>query len=282
MEFWEDVSHQTKQDLSMRNSYVFLFLICFYRSYAQEANQIAQTTTFQLSAPIIGASSVFFTDDTEIKLAFDFPNAVIRYTLNGGPVSNQSPVYEGPFSLKESTKVKAKVFHPDYLESDEVEVKVLKTANNQSIKDIEIEPNPNSKFSGLGATGLIDRKKGSMSFSSDAQWLGFQSDSIRLKTIFSKPTPISKIILSSLINQSSWIFSPEKVAVFSDGHLVGSVTFSDVEKQGLSQFEFLEVPVKSGNYEYLEVVVYPLQNIPDWHQGKGTKPWLFIDELLMQ
>ena len=266
----------------MRSFYAFLFLICLCRSYAQEADQNAATTTFQLSVPIIGTTSVFFTEVTEIKLAFDFPDAVIRYTLNGGPVSDQSPVYEGLLSLKESTTVKAKVFHPDYLESEEVQVKVLKTVNNQSIKNIEILPSLNPKFSGLGATGLMDRNKGSRTFSSDEQWLGFQSDSITLKTTFSKPTSISKVILSSLTNQSSWIFSPEKVAVFSDGHLVGSVNYSDAGKQASTQFEFLEVSVKSGNYEHLEVVVYPLQNIPNWHQGKGTKPWLFIDELLIQ
>ena len=266
----------------MRGIYVSLFLLFCGISYAQDIEQNAATTTFQLSAPRISTTSVFFKDTTEVRLDFDFPESVVRYTLNGQSVSGQSTIYSSPLTLTESTTLKAKVFHPYYLESDEVQVNVLKTLNNQSIKNIEILPSPDPKFSGLGSTGIMDMKKGSISFSSDEQWLGFQSDSISLKTIFSKPRNISKVILSSLINQSSWIFSPEKIIVFSNENIVGSVTYSDAGMQSSTQFNFFEVPIESGNYENLNVVVYPLKNIPDWHQGKGTKPWLFIDELLIQ
>jgi hypothetical protein len=42
--------------------------------------------------------------------AFPISEAEIRYTLNGAPPDEESPVYEGPFSLQENTVVRAAVF----------------------------------------------------------------------------------------------------------------------------------------------------------------------------
>lgn len=266
----------------MRGICLVLCFLIFEILHAQDVERMATTKTFQLAPPIINTPSVFFEEATTVELDFDFPNVVLRYTLNGEPVSDQSPVYRGPISLTETEVVTAKGFHPDYLDSDAVQMKTLKIDNNLTLRNIDITPSPNPKFYGLGTSGLMDGRKGSRSFSSDPQWLGFQSDSISLKTTFTKPSSISKVILSVLTNQSSWIFLPEKVAVYFDGKLMGSVTYSNAGEQTSSQFEFLEILVKSGIYENLEVVVYPLQAIPPWHQGKGTKPWFFIDELLMQ
>ena len=47
-------------------------------------------------------------------------DALIRYTIDGAPVSENSSVYTGPFMISESTTVRAKAFKTDWFPSEEV------------------------------------------------------------------------------------------------------------------------------------------------------------------
>jgi len=90
------------------------------------------------------------------------------------------------------------------------------------------------------------------------------------------------IVVSALTNQSNWIFAPGKVEVFHGDSLIGEMTYLKSKKETLNKATFLNVPVKKGIYDTLKVVIYPLEEIPEWHQGKGTTPWVFIDEIIIQ
>ena len=39
------------------------------------------------------------------------------------------------------------------------------------------------------------------------------------------------------------------------------------------------VPIKPGKYSYVQIEAQNLQKLPLWHEGKGEKAWVFVDEV---
>ena len=39
------------------------------------------------------------------------------------------------------------------------------------------------------------------------------------------------------------------------------------------------ISVKPGKYSYVEIEAKNLQKLPLWHEGKGEKAWVFVDEV---
>ncbi|WP_171017360.1 chitobiase/beta-hexosaminidase C-terminal domain-containing protein [Maribacter sp. ACAM166] len=235
-----------------------------------------------MSTSQLKASSVFFDAKTTIEFDFNFPDAIIRYALNGSVVNESSKEYTAPLVLTESSLITAKVFHPHYLESDPVQLEVLKISKKKPIKNIVITPSPNERYPGLGPLGLGDLIKGGKQFSSDSQWMGFQTDSITALITLNDAIQVSTIVVSLLTSQSSWIFAPAEIKIFYKGKLIGASSYPKSTASNARNDSFFSVPVAMGVYGQLEVVIYPLNEIPEWHQGKGTRPWFFMDEIIIQ
>lgn len=245
-------------------------------------SQNAATEMFQLAKPKMDVSTVFFDSFTTLEFAKDLPNSIIKYSLDGSEVNQDSKVYNEPLKIAESAVIRVIIYHPDYLESDEVQLEVVKIAKKSGIKSLVLNPQPSEKYSGLGASGLMDSKKGSAQFGGDKQWLGYQTDSVLATLHLEKNSEVSKVVLSALTNQSNWIFAPGKIEVFNDGKLIGTEIYLNSTSETSNSATFLTVPVVKGVYKTLDVVIYSLSEIPEWHQGKGTTPWLFIDEIIIQ
>ncbi len=60
--------------------------------------------------PAIHGQLFLFEDETEVSLTCKTPGAVIRYTLDGGEPTEESPVYEKPFTITESGPIRARAF----------------------------------------------------------------------------------------------------------------------------------------------------------------------------
>lgn len=265
-----------------RTFYSIFAMLMLCQACISQNTEFASTEMFQLSDPRIQVSSIFFDSNTTLNFGLDMPNSTIKYTLDGSTVNLNSQVFAEPLKITESAIIKAKMFHPDYKESDEVQLEVVKISRNSAIKQIEITPAPSEKYSGMGSAGLMDLKKGSAQFGGDKQWLGYQTEEISASLLLKKNSTVHKIVVSALTNQSNWIFAPGKVEVFHGDSLIGEMTYPKSKKETLNKATFLNVPAKKGIYDTLKVVIYPLEEIPEWHQGKGTTPWVFIDEIIIQ
>lgn len=266
----------------MRTIYSLLAIAMLCQACISQNSINASTDNFPLSPPQLKVSSVFFDSITTVRISFDFPNAVIKYSLNSGAVNQNSKIYTAPFELTESAVIKAKVYHPDYLESDVVQVEVVKTSTEKTIQEITLTPDASENYPGLGATGLGDLVKGAEQFGGDKQWMGFQTDAISAAIKLNSNMEVSTLVLSVLTNQSNWIFAPAKIEVFNKGDKVGVMSNANSAIETSSGATFLRVAITKDTYSEFTVVVYPLDEIPEWHQGKGTTPWFFIDEIIIQ
>lgn len=238
--------------------------------------QYAPMGHFQLASPSIEVSKAFFEGSTTISLDLDVEGVELRYSLTGEEVSENSLLYESSIALSNSALIRAKAFHRDYRTSEEVNVRVFRI-NLREPMGMTYAPDPAPQYTGQGAASLTDFQKGSMNFR-DGRWLGFSSDSI-VFAVDSK-VPVNQLTLSVLEDHGSWIFAPNRVEVWQDLKQVGDWIIEAPNTLSPKSFQFIEVPLKSPTSGTLQVKVI-MNKIPDWHDGKGTTPWLFIDEIFI-
>ena len=85
----------------------------------------------------------------------------------------------------------------------------------------------------------------------------------------------------------SWIFAPKKLLVYGskDGteyDLLQTLTFPPTLEGAANSLEFLEATFPKTSLRFVKVVLEHFEGIPEWHPGKGTLPWLFVDEILIE
>ncbi len=255
------------------------FLIIFYLNIAVLQAQ----DTFQLAPPILKYPSVFFTKEAIIEMKFAEPNTQIHFTSNNQEPTEKDPIYTTPITISKSfTTVKARVFSKIYKPSDVVQATFIK--DGVPIKSIDCTT-PNPKYTGSGATTLMDNKGGSTNISNKT-WLGFQTDTVEIILNFDKKQTVKKVLIDLLQDYGSWIFLPEKIEVYSFNsatkkyQLIANQAFNQDKEVKGSFCTPSVLTVKNGvKTDKIKLQLYLVKQIPDWHAGKGNKSWIFIDEV---
>ena len=262
----------TGNTLKLSVSLIFwMVLQCF--SVTLQA-QFASMGQFQLASPSIEVTHTFFEESTTISLELDTEGVIMRYTLNGEAVAENSRLYGGPIKISTSATIKARAYHADYQTSDEVNVQVIRINKSTAI-EVSYRPNPAPQYAGQGAVTLSDLRKGSMNFR-DGHWLGFSEDTIVFD--LTPQTSIRQLHLSVLADHGSWIFTPSQIEVWQGATPIGSWQASAPTSFAPKSFQFISIPMQHAVRGAFQLKVI-MGKIPDWHDGKGTTPWLFIDEI---
>lgn len=246
-------------------------------------NVLSAQDTFQLALPLLKYPSVFFTKEAKIEMAFAEPNTQIHYTLNGQNPTENTHIYTKPIIISKSfTTVKARVFSKNYAPSDVVQATFIK--DGLPIKSVESTV-PNPKYKGSGATTLIDNKGGSTSISGNT-WLGFQTDTVEIVLNLTKKEAVKKILVNLLQDYGSWIFLPTRIEAFyfndkmTSFQPLGTQVFNqDKNVNGVFCIPSVLDAKQSIKTNKIKLQLHLLKSIPEWHAGKGSKSWIFIDEI---
>lgn len=261
----------------------FLFLTLFACKEQTVSDTFSATNILQLAPPQVQTDSLLFNEQARVNALFNMDGVQIRYTADGTEVTDNSTIYQNTLPVTEPSEFIFRAFHPDYLPSKPVSLRLLKIKQDVSTATVILEPQPNKNYSGNGPKGLVDLQKGTTQFRAGAHWLGFQGEQIKIGLRFKKETMISKLVISSLNDHGSWIFLPENIRVLgNDNQQIGMISVpvpTEVEPKAIT---LLNVPVAPGSYKSIEVYIDLLEAIPQWHQGAGTLPFFFIDEILVE
>ncbi len=266
----------------MRYSCLFLIFAGLFFSCKSENIVYLSSDEVHMSAPIIHSDNLFFADSAVVTMNFSMPETIIKYTTNTSEVTHTSTDYNTPIILKKSATIQAKNFHPDYISGETAILKLRKTNSKLAASVIAVQPAANHRYSGTGEATLTDLKKGSLSFSNDDKWLGFQEDSIRILIDFPTAKTVSKVVVSTMANHGAWIFLPHKIEVYSENIKIGSKVIKAPQQEDNNTLEFIEIPVLKNLYKNIKIEIISLSEIPKWHQGSGTIPWFFTDEILVE
>lgn len=285
MRVWDEVAYRWSRPKACAQNWAvlaFCFLCTTMGACQSSESMFLAMDSIQLTAPIIQIDSILFRDSALVRMSSGVEGSIIRYSTDGSEVTENSMAYQKPLSISATTHLKIRTFHPEYQPSEIRGQAVHKILNDISGANIQVFPNPNENYEGDGSKTLIDNLRGTVNFRNEKRWLGFQASEINIDLKFSEIRTVKKVVLGTLLDQGSWIFQPDSIQVFASGNIIGAVKLIDSSMEKSKKVEFAEIPVQKGAYRKLNIKISPLKEIPDWHPGKGTMPWVFLDEVLIE
>ncbi len=143
---------------------------------------------------------------------------------------------------------------------------------------------PSPHYPGTGPAELVDGITGDPANLKN-DWLGFEGEDLIATIDLGKTISIRELGLSSCQITSAGVFLPPTVEflVSLDGKTfksIATIANEVPEKKATATFT-LTTRTKGIKARHLRVHAKNLGTIPDWHQAKGRKAWLFVDEILV-
>ncbi len=277
-------------------SCIFLWLFCFFlvgcslknqpsnnnfkllkQEGANEKINYLQESAVQLTTPQVFVDSLIFAQASNISMDLDLEGSEIFYSINQGSAQK----YYKPIQIFESSSLKVEAKRAGNRNSEPVEFRFIKAPKKETKFSIYVAPEASTKYPGGGPQSFVDLKKGTKNFKEGNLWSGFQEEEIEIILEFEKPQSINKIHLSFLEDHNSWIFLPHELKVWGEEKLVGEKKLHDPLKALESDMKFVELELSDGLYTRFRINILS-KDIPEWHAGVGTTPWLFLDEIIWE
>ncbi len=220
----------------------------------------------------------------KVELESEQFDAPIYYTLDGSEPLAESDIYQSPLMIDGSTIIKAGLFVDGELQeyASEKEIVFHKGVGKNSY----LKEPPSRKYPARGAMSLVDGLKGSDNYR-DGYWLGFQGTDLNFEVDLGKEETINTVGASFFQNTGNWIFMPERVTfeildsdkkMIAKNILIPDAT-SEVKGTIIEDIK-AEFDVIVGRY--IKVHAKNIRTIPDWHEGAGSKSWIFVDEVVVE
>ncbi len=229
--------------------------------------------------PYLTSGERVFKDDAVVSLSSVDQNSEIYYSIDGSIPTDKKNKYTSPITLKNTTELKAVSFKNGNF-SKVVTASFNKLPEGRTIK---LNTQYHHNYTGGGPNGLIDGITGTDNFHTDA-WQGYEGVDLDAVIDLGKIEKVNSIKANFLQNTGSWIFFPAHIeySVSADGNSftpAGSFDYKVDEtkpEQGLKSFEKSLEGIEA---RYVKVFSKSVGICPQWHPGKGSKAWLFIDEI---
>ncbi|MGN7884500.1 FN3 associated domain-containing protein [Dyadobacter sp. 22481] len=252
---------------------------------AFETGFSGDTVVLALNPPIIVTENQLVGADGTLSLKHQIAGTVIRYTLDGSePDSTKSPVYEKPISITRNTMLKARAFRAGWYGSKQVGKVFFKAG--YPVDSAQLLTPADQGYKGKGALSLFDGKVGDTERVSGT-WLGYNQSDFQGYLYFKKPVKAANVTVSMLRNLGSYIFPPTRIEVWGGANekslkLLKVIT-PEVPAKDIPGAENLvyEAAFEPQLLSCVKVVAKPLGKLPAWHQGKGGKGWMFVDEIIV-
>lgn len=232
--------------------------------------------------PVIQTEYEGFRKPVKVSISQPFPELQLRYSTDGSDLESGGFTFEKPVLVSENTTVKTQIFLNNKPLGPVVEAEITQT---QDLKFASLKTPPSKRYSGNQEFTLFDNQRGSLDFK-NKKWLGFDGEDLEVVIHFGEERTISKVGFGYLKNFGSWIFPPSAVEVFVSNHPDYQSVLSEnieinVENKTAESLTF-EKEIKPVKCQYLKIKISNFGEIPEWHDGKGTKPWLFVDEVFFE
>jgi hypothetical protein len=219
-----------------------------------------------------------------LSLKHSMPGVVIRVSRDGNdPDSTSSELYENAFALDESVVLKAKACKDGWYCSDVLTVSCF--VEGIDPLEVKLSNPPDKQYPGTGAAGLHDRQKGFADILKEPSWLGYREAPFSAVFDLGKATSVKSLVMSHARNIGGFVFPPQAVQV-----LAGNTTddmklikeMHPVQPTGYAPTGVvpLSIPLPGDvPYRYYKLIAKPVAKLPGWHNSKGERGWLFVDEV---
>ncbi len=240
----------------------------------------------KLSSPTIDQDSSIIPKHLDIKIKHLLPGIVIRYTTDGSePDSLKSPQYKNAFRIASNTTIKTKAFKKGWISSDMVQRTFYKSEIKPDTIYLLTKPDP--KYAASAAKTLTDYELGGQNFS-NGKWLGYKDVTMEFVAGFKQPKLINEAYFNALLDYGSYIMPVVSITVqgSNDGKTFQKITTSSfptpTKPSAVKENKTFSCKFPANtSFRFYKFTVLNIKKLPDWHPGKGTPGWIFIDELFL-
>lgn len=238
-----------------------------------------------LEMPVISKNRERFDGPMTISIASKEPKSEVRYTLDGSTPTEKSMLYTKPFSIQNSTVVRARVFKKGESPSF--------VATRQFVFDYIVSctfaHKPNTPYNKNYSKALYDGETGDVNDLSHG-WLGFSGHEMQADLELGKSITLDGVVLRFAHVPDAWVFAPAEVlvSVSSDGQNYSAPQSALIlydatsEAMNTTQLQVIAVPLHQREGRFVRVVAKPISHIPAWHRAKGLNPWIMLDEIQIE
>lgn len=214
-----------------------------------------------------------------VTLASSTPGMEIKYSLD----KKTSTVYSQPFQVNKASTVYAELIAGDRsIAQASVFIPINKALGKKSVIQNKYAP----QYAASGDLSLTDGIMGSTAFK-DNKWLGFSGMDVIATIDMEQAVPIHSVTASFLADPNSGIFLPPSGMVYTS---IDGINFKEAgsfnNNTGTPRLEpwlqSFTMKVKNAKARYIRVVAKAYGDIPEGYLFKGTKSWIFIDELMVE
>lgn len=246
--------------------------------------QGADTMVVTLNKPIIKTTAVFFNDSGKIEVAHVVKGVELRYSVHGeDPDSCVSPIYHGPITITENTKLQVKAYKKGWTASEVVKADFLK-AGIPVQKTILLSP-ADPKYSQQPEKALTDLDLGEAG-DFGTKWLGYMNNDAGFIFDLGKSQPVKEVLVNALYNLRAFIFPPVSLTVWgSDDQknwkLLNSISPEMPTKFVRTESHLFSVKFTPQSFRYLKLQGKRILKLPSWHTDKGKPGWFFLSEVII-
>ncbi len=235
-------------------------------------------------APFDPNNVPIFDGQRTIELQCKTPNAKIFYTLNGETPTQKSKQYSSPINIKANTVLKAIAYSEEKGESLMFEREYLE-GKTFDAKKLTLEHNATGYGADNGSQ-LMDLEVSSTNYA-DGKWTGWNGKDMIATLDLGKNQQFKNVSVGYLTYPGVWIFPPKAIEVYvsEDGKEYSKVAEEKIfidENHPKEPFVTRNIlSMKNSGGRYLKVIARNMMAMPEWHGSSGHKPWIFIDEILV-
>ncbi len=237
-----------------------------------------------LPMPLIAKNRERFDAPMQITLSSEVKGASVYYTLDGTTPTKQSTLYKKPFTISGSTVVKARAFKEGATPSFAATTRY----NYDYITRVTFAKSPNTPYNFNAESMLFDAETGDVNDLSHG-WLGFSGNDLEAVFDLSKNIELQDVELRFAHVPGAWAFAPAQVyvSVSSDGQnysapIAAKIKYDPAdEAMNSPQLVTVNVEIGKPDVKFVKIVAKNMGKIPTWHRAKGLRPWLMIDEVVL-
>ncbi|MCC5929225.1 MAG: hypothetical protein JJU28_08280 [Cyclobacteriaceae bacterium] len=240
--------------------------------------------TLKLTPPVFVNKEVFYTDTVELQLKHPIPGVEIRISSGEQPPDSSSELYQKGRIIRDHQIIKARAFKEGWHQSD-VSSKFFINAGHRADTIWLETQEPDTRFRAEGIRTISDRFKSDNDFL-NGMWVGYREVPMVVVYKFKEDIRFSSLVIDHLIRFGTHIFPPEKVEIFTGSapsqlSLVYDVKPAQPGGWGPTESKPLILRFDEQKAKVIKVVIHPLSKLPSWHNKKGEKGWVFVDEIVI-
>lgn len=223
---------------------------------------------------------IFRVGDT-VRLKHPMPGVEIYYTLDGSaPDSLHATRYPGYIVAEKLSQIRAIACRPGWLTSDTLNKLVF--IQSALPTRLRLNGKPDTLYRLSGAPSLMDGKTGDVNNTGE-HWMGFYGTVCDLNVYFSEPRTFREVVVSTLKKTGPHIFPPSHLELWAGNDSLHLTKISErnpaiPDHYDQDRIEAQVLPSKRA-YQYYRIKVFPVKALPAWHNSKGKKVWVFVDEV---